>query len=66
MTATPITPFSAEFETHGKDGHKKWKPCEVVGIHAERYSPGHFIVMHEDDDGMLWPIAVESVRRKAA
>lgn len=61
-----IQPFQAEFEIHGEDGRKKWKGCEVVGIHAERFSPGCFIVMHEDDDGALWSIAVESVRRKAA
>lgn len=66
MTATPIMPFAAEVSFTDNSGAKSWRACEVVAISNNSMGHGQFTILVEDDDGMLRPQTVYSVRRLAA
>ncbi len=63
MNAVAIEPFDAEYGETDANGQQSWKPCRVVGVHAEPFGASHFVVMVEDGEGVLYPHAVDAVRR---
>ncbi len=60
-----IEQFDAEYRVKYIEGHEEWLPCQVVGMRAEsRWDAGQFLILTEDEDGVMYCGVTEAVRRR--